>query len=139
MLTSVTSLVAVLAWAGNGVFRSSDAEEDIWEPWSVERVSSLQEEGMPVFIDFTAEWCLNCKYNETQVLSRSRVRQALEGFATLKADMTRKDPEIAAEIKRLGRVGVPVYVVVSPSGKVEVLPEMLTQRIVLDALERARH
>ena len=112
-----------------------------WEPWSPERVAALQKEGRPVFIDFTADWCLNCKYNERFVLDTPPVREALRGFATLKADWTRGDARITAELKRLGRAGVPVYVVI-PSrqrgGSPEVLPELLTQHAVLEALERAR-
>jgi len=91
-----------------------------------------------VFIDFTADWCLNCKYNERFVLDTPAVREALRGVTTLKADWTRGDPRITAELKRLGRVGVPVYVVIPPGGVPEVLPEILTQRTVLDALERAK-
>jgi len=92
-----------------------------------------------VFIDFTADWCLNCKYNERFVLDTPPVREALKSWATLKADWTRGDPQITAELKRLGRVGVPVYVVIPASGGTpEVLPEILTQRVLLDALERAK-
>ncbi|MEI6561283.1 MAG: thioredoxin family protein [Verrucomicrobiota bacterium] len=109
-----------------------------WEAWSPERVTALQREGKPVFIDFTADWCLNCKYNERFVLDTPPVREALRGFATLKADWTRGDARITAELKRLGRAGVPVYVVLPPTGGApEVLPELLTQRTVLEALERA--
>ena len=92
-----------------------------------------------MFIDFTADWCLNCKYNERFVLDTPPVREALRGFATLKADWTRGDARITAELKRLGRAGVPVYVVLPANGGApEVLPELLTQGTVLEALERAK-
>ena len=101
-------------------------------------MAALQSEGKSVFIDFTADWCLNCKYNERFVLDTAPVREALGRFATLKADWTRGDPKITAELKRLGRAGVPVYVVIpADGGEPEVLPELLTQRTVLDALQRA--
>ena len=110
-----------------------------WEAWSPERVTALEREGRPVFIDFTADWCLNCKYNERFVLDTPPVREALRGFATLKADWTRGDARITAELKRLGRAGVPVYVVLPANGGApEVLPELLTQGTVLEALERAK-
>ena len=109
-----------------------------WEAWSPERVAALEREGKPVFIDFTADWCLNCKYNERFVLETAPVREALRGLATLKADWTKGDPRITSELKRLGRAGVPVYVVIpAHGGAPEVLPELLTQRTVLEALERA--
>lgn len=110
-----------------------------WEPWSSGRVADLQNEGKPVFIDFTADWCANCKYNERFVLDTPAVREALHGWVTLKADWTRGDARITEELKRLGRVSVPVYVVVPANGGApEVLPELLTQRTVLEALERAK-
>ena len=112
----------------------------VWEPWSPERVAELQKEGRPIFIDFTADWCLNCKYNERFVLDTPTVQAGLKGFALLKADWTRGDPRITAELKRLGKAGVPVYAVLPSggSGSPNVLPEILTQGLVRDALERAR-
>ncbi len=110
-----------------------------WEEWSAERVRELQQNGKPVFVDFTADWCLTCKYNERTVLASEDVKQALGGFATLKADWTRRDPEIAAALKEQGRSGVPVYLVYPEGGgKPQILPEILTQGIVLDALKRAK-
>ena len=136
------ALAAMAALIGCGLVlagRQSAPAAAGWEAWSPERVVALEKEGRPVFIDFTADWCLNCKYNERFVLATLPVREALRGFATLKADWTQGDPQITAELKRLGRAGVPVYVVIPPHGGTpEVLPELLTQRTVLDALERAK-
>ncbi len=110
-----------------------------WEAWSPERVAALREEGKPVFIDFTASWCFNCKYNERFILSTNPVQKALRGFVTLKADWTRGDPKITEELKRLGRRGIPVYAVYpAGGGEAEVLPELLTQGTVIEALEQAR-
>lgn len=141
-LQQALALAAMIGFIGLGVLLArSQTEEPAkgWQAWSPERVASLTSEGKPVFIDFTADWCLNCKYNEQFVLSTPSVRDALRGFATLKADWTQGDPRITAELKRLGRVGVPVYVVIpAKGGTPEVLPEILTQRAVLEALERAK-
>ena len=83
--------------------------------------------------------CLNCKYNERFVLATPPVREALRGFATLKADWTKGDPQITAALKRLDKAAVPVYVVLPANGgPPEVLSELLTQRAVLDALNRNR-
>ncbi|MDD5349136.1 MAG: protein-disulfide reductase DsbD family protein [Chthoniobacteraceae bacterium] len=141
-LHRLLALAAMAALAGSGFLlagRQNPADAAAWEPWSPERAEALQKEGRPVFIDFTADWCLNCKYNERFVLDTPAVRDALKRFALLKADWTRGDPRITAELKRLGRAGVPVYAVIPPGGGTpEVLSEILTQRGVLDALERAR-
>jgi len=110
-----------------------------WEPWSPQRVEELRREGRAVFVDFTADWCLNCKYNERFILDTEPVRAAMRHFVMLKADWTKGDPTITAELKKLGRSGVPVYAVYPEGeGEPEVLPEILTQNIVIDALTRAR-
>lgn len=110
---------------------------DQWEPWSPERVQELVAQRKPIFVDFTADWCTNCKYNEKFVLDTEPVRKALAGYTTLKADWTKNDPVITAELKRLGRAGVPVYLVYPPdgSGQPKILPEILTQNVVIDALK----
>jgi len=124
-----------------GSFLSQPKMED-WEPWSPERMSTLLQEGKPVFVDFTADWCVNCKYNENFVLNRKAVKDAMKGFVTLKADWTKGDKRITAELKRLGRAGVPVYAVYPPNAgegaMPDVLPEILTQATVIDALKKAK-
>jgi thiol:disulfide interchange protein len=92
-----------------------------------------------VFIDFTAEWCINCKTNEKLVLNTATVAKALKdkNVLTLKADWTDFDPEIGNWIKRFNRAGVPVYVLYRPGEEQPVLfPELLTQGIVLGELNK---
>jgi thiol:disulfide interchange protein/DsbC/DsbD-like thiol-disulfide interchange protein len=111
-----------------------------WEPFSTATLEKAQAEQKAVFVDFTAEWCLNCKYNERYVLETDAVRAALKNknVLSLKADWTQRDPEITALLKKFGRVGVPAYVLYSPKKDVApvLLPEILTQSILLDALEK---
>ena len=110
-----------------------------WEPWSAERVAALRKQGKPVFVDFTASWCTNCIYNERFVLAQPPVQEALRSFATLRGDWSKGDPAISAELRRLGRGGVPVYVVFPPGdGAPEVLPELLTEKTVIQALNRGK-
>jgi thiol:disulfide interchange protein len=108
-----------------------------WEVWSDARVAEATQGGQPVFVDFTADWCLNCKYNEKFVLETDPVRAALKAknVLPLKADWTNADPAITALLRKHGRVGVPVYLLY-PGGEAApvLLPEILTQSILLEAL-----
>jgi len=109
--------------------------------WSPEAVAAELRAGRPVFVDFTADWCLTCKFNEHTVLSRPPVLEAVRATRTrvLVADWTRPDPRIAVELAARGRAGIPLYLVFSPHrpGAPEVLPELLTEGRVVDALQRA--
>jgi thiol:disulfide interchange protein DsbD len=107
------------------------------EPWSPEAVAAANAEGRTVLVNFTADWCVTCKINERAALSSPRVAEALaEANAVyLVGDWTRRDDAIAGELERRGRSGVPLYLVHRP-GETEpqVLPQLLTEGVVLDAL-----
>jgi thiol:disulfide interchange protein/DsbC/DsbD-like thiol-disulfide interchange protein len=111
------------------------------QPWDEAAVASALEAGQPVFIDFTADWCLTCKFNERTVLTREDVRAAFtrHQVAFFVADWTRRDARISAMLAAHGRAGVPMYLVISPSApdRPEALPELLTADIVLQAVSRA--
>jgi thiol:disulfide interchange protein DsbD len=111
------------------------------QPWDEAAVAAALEAGQPVFIDFTADWCLTCKFNERTVLTREDVRAtfAQHKVAFFVADWTRRDARISAKLAEFGRAGVPMYLVVSPAspGKPEVLPELLTTDSVVEAVRRA--
>ena len=105
-----------------------------WEPFTPERLAQARQSGRPVFIDFTADWCLNCKYNEKFVLETEPVRAAFRDkkIVALRADYTSADPVIAEMLKKFNRAGVPVYVIYSPGiPEPFVFPEILTQAAVL--------
>ena len=108
-----------------------------WQAWSEQRVLDALAQGHPVFVDFTAAWCVTCQANKQLALERQPV---IDAFArgkvvTLRADWTQRDPAIAAALARHGRNGVPLYLVYHPgSAKPAVLPELLTAAIVIDAL-----
>jgi thiol:disulfide interchange protein DsbD len=108
-----------------------------WQPWSAEAVSRYQTEGRPVFVDFTASWCLSCQVNERAVLNRLEVQQAFASanVALLRADWTRHDEAITQALAALGRSGVPAYALYVPGEtSPRLLPEVLTPGIVTDAL-----
>jgi thiol:disulfide interchange protein DsbD len=106
--------------------------------WSAQAVASARAEGRPVFVDFTAAWCVTCKVNESLVLKTRKTEKLFARTNTefLIADWTNKDDVIAAELKRFGRAGVPLYLAYKPGAKEpEVLPQVLTHDILKNALE----
>lgn len=112
-----------------------------WEPFSIAALEQHLQAGRPVFLDFTAEWCLTCKVNERTVLRDPAVVEQFRtaGIVAIKADWTNRNPDITRLLSRFGRSGVPLYVVF-PAGdpaRPVILPEIITPGIVLDALRQA--
>ncbi len=109
-----------------------------WRPWSADAVNrDLASGQQPVFIDFTASWCLSCQVNERVALSQPEVMRAFENHNVelYKADWTREDPAITQALTELGRSGVPVYALYMPGQSTPtLLPQILTPGIVLNAL-----
>jgi thiol:disulfide interchange protein len=113
------------------------APTTLWEPWTADAVSKYQAQGTPVFVDFTAKWCLSCQVNERVALTKPEVMKAFADghVALLKADWTQHDDAISQTLEKLGRSGVPVYALYVPGEATpRLLPEALTPGIVLDAL-----
>jgi thiol:disulfide interchange protein len=111
-----------------------------WQAFTPERLQAELEQGHSVFVDFTAAWCLTCKFNEANVLESAEVRDAFQRHAIvkLKADWTNGDPVITKLLQKFGRPGVPLYVLYP--GKNEepiVFPEVLTKGMVLEKLQTA--
>jgi thiol:disulfide interchange protein len=118
--------------------RTPPVETLTWQPYTEANFAAARATGEPVFIDFTAAWCLSCQVNERAVLKSKDVEQALikNHVQLLKADWTQYDPGITRELAAVGRSGVPTYVIYPP-GKVsnaDVLPEFLTKDLVLTAI-----
>jgi thiol:disulfide interchange protein DsbD len=114
----------------------------LWEPWSEEAVARYQAQDLPVFVDFTASWCLSCQVNERVALEQPEVRKAFleHRVVLLKADWTRYDDSITQTLTTLGRSGVPTYALYVPGDTTpRVLPEVLTPGIVTDALAQLPH
>ena len=106
--------------------------------WSAQAVAAARAEGRPVFVDFTAAWCVTCKFNESLVLNKKKTADLFDRTNTefLIADWTNKDEVIAAELQRFGRAGVPLYLAYKPGATdAEVLPQFLTHEILKNALE----
>jgi thiol:disulfide interchange protein len=98
------------------------------EKFSEARLASLRASGRPVFLYFTADWCLTCKVNEKAVLERSEAAGffAAHHVAVLEGDWTRGDPEIGRFLGRQGRSGVPLYLWYAPGKEARILPQVLT-------------
>lgn len=109
-----------------------------WQPFTSTALEQARTQGHPVFVDFTASWCLSCQVNERLILDRADVEQRLHdsGATLLRADWTNQDPVITQALAGLGRSGVPTYALypADPAAPPHVLPEVLTPGIVLDAL-----
>ncbi len=138
-------LAAALSWmlpalhasADTGPARGADAGAG-WEPWSEQRVAELRAAGKPVFVDFTAAWCVTCQYNKRTTLADAAVKAdfSARGVVLLRADWTRRDPAITAALAAFGRNGVPVYVLYGRDGAPQLLSEILSTGEVRDALAR---
>src|SRR5512143_739945 len=111
---------------------ASDGE---WTAFTPTRVAEFVAAGRPVFVDFTAAWCVTCQVNKRLVLNTDTVRSAFSkrNVALVRADWTRRDPAITQALAALGRSGVPVYVLHRPGKTPLLLPEVLQPPVVLDA------
>jgi thiol:disulfide interchange protein DsbD len=145
LLTVVAACIAApreLAMPSNARSGSSRSKlvvvfRGAWEPWSADAVQHALAAGQPVFVDFTAGWCLSCQVNERVALSKPEVMQAFgaKNVALFRADWTREDPAITQALTALGRSGVPVYALYTPGQESpQLLPQVLTPGIVLDAI-----
>ena len=147
------SIVLVLMLAlmlGGGVYfiggkfqstRIASANSQIhgdWQPFTPERLHNELEQGRTVFVDFTAAWCLTCKFNEASVLEAQDVQEAFKrhGIVKMKADWTNGDPVITKILQQFGRPGVPLYVLYPAKNEEPIVfPEVLTKGMVLEKLE----
>jgi len=137
------ALAGLLAWSWPAEPPPTDtggavakAAEDGWLPYDETVLARFAAEGRPVFVDFTAAWCVSCQVNKRLVLNAAATRQdfARANVALMRADWTRRDATITQALARLGRNGVPVYVLLRPGLEPLLLPEILSQRIVREAL-----
>lgn len=118
---------------------SASSDQSRWQPYSAELLQTLRTQGKPVFVNLTADWCLTCLANERIALHTRDVEQAFDDHKviTLKGDWTNSDPQITELLKEYGRSGVPLYLwfPANRTGKADVLPQLLTQDTVINAIK----
>jgi thiol:disulfide interchange protein DsbD len=143
---AVLLLAVALAWALPALRQDAAAQSspttttEDWQPWSADRVAQAQSAGQPVFVDFTAAWCVTCQFNKRTTLATAEVKEAFarKKLLLLRADWTRRDAAISKELSRLGRSGVPVYALYAPGNAgPRLLSEILSVaevRAAVDAL-----
>jgi thiol:disulfide interchange protein DsbD len=139
-------IIATTFIAGSMVFGLGQVQNDDytgssleWEPFVASEVQERRALGKPVFIDFTAAWCLSCKVNERVALAdQAVIKKMLElNISTFKADWTTRNAEITHALAQYGRNSVPLYILYGPqSEEALILPEILTPGIVLNALNQ---
>ncbi len=149
----IARVVAVIMFLGGLLFAMNTTTNNVavenfsvnntagikWEKFSQERLDDLRSAGIPVFIDFTAAWCLTCQVNERVAINSANVIKMIEekNIITLKADWTSRDDEITKALASFGRNSVPLYVIYAENlNEPIILPEILTSGIIIDALQK---
>ena len=119
---------------------TQDKSSSNGDSYTPELLEELLANDQPVFLNFTADWCITCKVNEAIVLNQTSIKSALKSknIVYLKADWTRKDAAIADKLAEYGRTGVPLYLLFSPEGVPTILPELLTEDILLSYINEIK-
>ena len=112
----------------------------VWETWSEDKVRTARQAGRPVFIDFTAAWCVTCQFNKKTTFADANLLKdfAQKNVLLLRADWTRYDPAITQALNNLGRNGLPVYAWYAPAKEVLILSELPSVQEVQNALSQVK-
>lgn len=132
-----SGIAAAWPWAPREQTADQAAMKVEWLPWSQAEEARLLAEGRPVFIDFTAKWCLTCQLNKSRAYTGPVVKLMQEkGVVALRADKTNPNPAIEAKLTALGRTAIPVNVLLVPGKAPIITPELLTPGYLLELFEK---
>jgi thiol:disulfide interchange protein DsbD len=137
VIAVVAIAVTIRADQSGGTTAQAPSADTGYEAFTQDRLNALLASGRPVFVNMTAAWCITCLVNERTSLSSEAVREAFAGknIAYLKGDWTNRNPEITRLLERFGRSGVPLYVLYRRGQQPVVLPQILTQSLVLETIQ----
>jgi thiol:disulfide interchange protein DsbD len=112
---------------------------NIENKWSVAKLDELRKNGFNVYVDFTATWCLTCQYNK-QILYSEKIKKIFEKnkIKILVADWTSRDNAITNELEKFGRAGVPLNLLYAPQGEPIILPAILTESALIEAVDKIK-
>lgn len=139
VITLASLMIAGLPQAAQPAFAATSANQPNKEAFSVQRLAQLRAARVPVFLDFTADWCLSCKVNERIAIDTEQTRRAFRkaGVVTMIGDWTREDPEITRFLAAHGRNSIPFYLFYAPGQNGEILPQILTPALLSEKAENA--
>jgi thiol:disulfide interchange protein/DsbC/DsbD-like thiol-disulfide interchange protein len=141
MAASIVPLSLFLPAPTEGPLENSTSSQIGAQPWNETRLATAQASGKPLFVYFTADWCVSCKVNEASSIERDETAAAFRAadVQVLKADWTNADPAITRELAKHGRNSVPLYLwYPAGGGEPEVLPQILTLAMLIDRAKAAK-
>ena len=123
-------------WLIHTYYSDLDESKQDQLTYTPQLLDDLREENSLVFLNFTADWCITCKVNEAVALKTTKVSKLLadKNITYMEADWTRKDPIISSALEKYGRTGLPLYLLFPSKGDPLILPEILTEDILLTYL-----
>ena len=137
LVWAMTQTLPLLSQTSDPTPSATSPSAERWQAWSEARVKAALAAGQPVFVDFTAAWCVTCQVNKRTTLANADVLADFDSrhVLLLRADWTRQDPVITRALSALGRSGVPVYVLYSPNRPARVLSELISVSEVRQTLQ----
>ncbi|MFB2833204.1 protein-disulfide reductase DsbD family protein [Floridanema evergladense] len=142
-LVAIALALTLAPLAGNTPLKTAQqtTQNSLWQPYTAEKLTEIRQSGKPVFVNFSASWCITCLVNERVALSQPEVQQAFQQKAVtlMKADWTNRNATITKALSSFGRSGVPLYVLYPSGTKSQepiVLPQILTPDIIRNTLNQ---